>query len=179
MPGNKGFSFIELVVAIAIMGAMAAFVLPRLFKRPAALPLDTFAVELNALVQAGVMEAMESGLVQRVFFDFDKSMVKLETFPHKNGDPTASGASFQPTTSAISATEIYIPDEVKIRKFFVGDKELLGGDRSKTAWFFIAADGKTQEVTLVMTDTERDYSITLQTNPFAGNLVMYEGVRTA
>ena len=174
---SKGFTFIEITVAIAIMGVMAAFIIPRLFQRPTVLPLDAFVTELSALVQAGVVEAISSGHAQRVMFDFDKAVVKLETLQKKGGDPSESAASFKPTISAAANTEIMIPDSIKFRQFFVGNEELLAGARSKTAWFFINAEGVLQEVTLVISDTERDYTVTLQTNPFMGNLVMYEGVR--
>ncbi len=176
---SKGFTFIEITLAIAIIGVMAAFLMPRLFMRPALTPVDEFAQNLGALVQAGVIDALDSGRAQRVMFDFKNSTVKLETLQQRGGDPSSSTAQFMPSTSMAAATEIAIPDQeqVRIEQMFVGNEELLGGAKSKSAWFFIGSDGRVQEVTIVLVDVERDAAVSLITNPFSGNLVMYAGAR--
>lgn len=172
---------IEMIVVITVIGIMATFVIPSFFLRRATSPIDRFAEEFSALVQAGVIAAVDTGRAQRVMFDFKESVVKLETMQQASGDPNASTAQFVPATSLIAATEIDLPDpeEVQVKQLFVGGEELLAGAKSRTAWFFISADGRVQEVALTLVDVEAGLTVQLITNPFSGRVVLHEGARKA
>lgn len=164
------------MVVIIIVGIMATLFVPTFFQRRSEPALQKFTTDLNALLQVGVLEAMRTGVVHRVRFDLEKEKVDLEVAQGDNADPTGSTATYAPVFSAAAQTVIAIPDDVDIRKFFIGkEDELSGGLKSKKVWFFIGPDGAVQDVSLVVNDVELNETVTLMTNPFSGQLVMYEG----
>lgn len=173
-----GFSLIEIMVVILIIGGMAALFVPTFFRRSSESATQTFVTDLNALMQVGVLEAMRTGLLHRVKFDLEKSHVMLEAAQHADVDPQSISAPFVPVFSAAAQTVIPLPDALDIRKFFIGKTdELAGGLKNKKVWLFIGPDGSVQDVTMVIADTENEQTVSLMTNPFSGQLVMYEGVQ--
>ena len=169
---SRGFTFIEIMVVLAIIGVMTTIVVPRLFYRSVATPLDTFAVGLNALIQAGVLEAIRTDRLHRVFFDFEKKKVTLEAAQKKDADPLSTTTQFAPVSSV--ATVLNIPEDLDFRHFYIGTVDEMGGARVTAIHFFIGPDGSVQDVTIEIKDVEQDTTITLMTNPFSGQLVMYD-----
>lgn len=166
------------MVVIVIIGTMTTLFVPSFFRRSAESDIQTFVTDLNALMQVGVLDAMRTGLLHRVKFDLEKSQVMLEAAQNADVDPTSATAPFAPVFSAITQTVISLPDALDIRKFFIGKTdELAGGFKNKRVWLFIGPDGSVQDVTIVITDTEREQTVSLMTNPFSGQLVMYEGIQ--
>lgn len=172
---SKGFSLIELMVVILIIGAMATIFVPTFFRRGSASVMQTFVTDLNAMVQVGVTEAQRTGLLHRVKFDLEKSQVMLEAAQKPDVDPTSTNTAFNPVFSAVAQTVIPFVDELTLRHFFIGKTDELGGGfKNKKVWFFIGPDGSVQDVTLVISGQQNE-TITLMTNPFSGQLVVYEG----
>jgi hypothetical protein len=157
---------------------MAALFVPTFFQRRSESVMQTFVTDLNALMQVGVLDAMRTGLLHRVKFDLEKSQVMLEAAQNADVDPMSPSAPFAPVFSAAAQTVIELPDALDIRKFFIGKAdELAGGFKNKKVWLFIGPDGSVQDVTIVITDTENEQTVSLMTNPFSGQLVMYEGLQ--
>lgn len=168
---SNGFTFLEIIVAMVIIGIMATLVVPTFFRR-AQSPLDTFVVELQSLVQAGIFEAEKTGLLHRVFIDLKGNRILLEAA--KNGQVTAQDGSsfFVPVAVSYTGTEIEIPEIVSFRQCMInGIDELAGGFVTKTVWFFIDGEGAVQDIRLGLVETETNQAVTLTTNPFSGQLM--------
>jgi prepilin-type N-terminal cleavage/methylation domain-containing protein len=173
---KPGFTFLEIMIVLVIIGIMATIVVPRLFYRPAKPPLDTFVYELNRLLQASILEAIRTELLHRLFFDFKKNQVFLEVASKKNVDPQAPATLYHRVGSLAVPTEIVIPENLIFRHFYIGAIDEMVGLGKGTIHFFIGPDGAVQEVTIVIAD-ENNNTITLMTNPFSGQLVLYEGIK--
>ena len=177
MSGSRnGFTFIELMVAIVIIGIMATFIVPPFF-RQAAPPIDTFASELNNLIRTGILDAIETDRVHRIYFDFVKTRISLETATKKVADADLKSARYVAVQSVAAPTVVDLPEDdvLRVVHFYIGATE----ERMPLnfIYFFIGADGTVQDVTIVLLDVETKLTKTLMINPFSGQLVIYEGSR--
>lgn len=173
---SKGFTFIELIVAIVILGIMATFIVPPFFRQPEP-PIETFAYALNSLIRTGILDAIETERVHRIYFDFKKEKVTLETATKQNVDANATTATYLPVTAVASNTVIDLParDVLQFSQFYIGSVEERG--KLDYIYFFIGADGSVQDVTIIVTDLEHKITKTLMINPFSGQLVLYDGIK--
>ena len=74
---RSGFTLIELLVAIAILGVVAALVVPRLQKRGPKQEREQFVVRLNLLAAFARQQAIVSNKIQRVEFDLSARKIVL------------------------------------------------------------------------------------------------------
>ena len=65
---KHGFTFIELVVVIMILGIVATIVVPNLQKRLPGYQRKAFVNELNTLTALGWQNALSTQKVHRIFF---------------------------------------------------------------------------------------------------------------
>ncbi len=137
---NSAFSLLELIVVVAIMGLMAAIVLPNLkfFKKRQA--DKDFVSSINYISKLAYDNAANSGKLHRVIFDFDNAEIFIE---QQDGDNFLRFENDYLTTSA-SFKDIEI-----INIFINGTDEMLlksGESKKNTVWYFIVPNGLTQEV---------------------------------
>lgn len=154
-----------------IMGIMTAIFIPSMFYRPTQPPLDTFIQQMNGLIQTGVLEAIRTNVLHRIFFDFTKNRITLEIAQQKNTTAEDKTAPYIPVTDLATPVTIIIPDSLQtpFPHFYIGPTEETGN--LKTIYFFIGADGSVQEVKFDVIDIENKIKITVMTNPFSGQLV--------
>jgi prepilin-type N-terminal cleavage/methylation domain-containing protein len=170
---NNGFTFIELVVVIMILGIVATMVVPNLQKRLPGYKRKAFVNELNTLLALGWQNALSSQKVNRVFFDFKKRIVKLE---EEETGATPDKASYKPVTQAYRKTWYEWPEAIEIKNFIIDGVDEFGRDREVlTIWFYIVPEGLTQEVIINILDTSQtpDIALGLVLNPFTAQLKEY------
>ena len=134
------FSLIELIVVVAIIGLMAAVIVPNLqiFKKRQA--DKEFIVSLNYISKLASDNAANSGKLHRVVFDFDNANIFVEQqdgdkfVRYENDNLTNTG-----TFEAIEIINIFIngSDEMQLKS---------GESKKNTVWYFIVPNGLTQEV---------------------------------
>ena len=167
---SKGFSLIQLVIVIAIMGILATVTLPRLKKRGAS-PRDEFATSLNALTQMAYSNALATGKIHRVLFNFKNNTVSVEMAEDK--PDTTGQLKFAPVKSDYFKSSINWPINFEMRNFFIkGKDELLGGNTPKV-WFFITPEGLAQEIVINTSDTSNEDEFALVLNPFTAQFKVY------
>lgn len=170
---RAGFSFIELMVAMVLIGIMVAVVVPRL-RRPGPQPEDEFAKKLNLLTQGAATQAQLTGAVERIVFDFKSSTVFIEQLqPEKEGQPQ----KFEPVKLGYLKTQIAIPEQIEIRNFYIKGKDEMvvgGGVSTPQIWFFITPEGLAQEVVInsINSDTQAERGLVL--NPFTAQFTIYD-----
>lgn len=182
MPGNKrGFTFIELILAIAIIAIIAAIAIPNLRTRLPGYQRGQFISHLNALTQVAWQNAVATHNFQRVVFDVSKRTITVEEKVEKK---TEVDSGFKPIISKyLDATFEWPESNFEIKNFFIGKRDeitLTLGQRKGRIWFYISPDGFAQPVIINIIDLKervigkegREFSLVL--NPFTVQFKEYD-----
>lgn len=178
---KHGFTLLELLITIAIIGLMAAVVAPNLGKKKAGQERKEFLARLNTLTQLAAQNALIHNKLHKVDFDFKKKTVSLEqasTQKDLKGQP-----KFEPLKVAHVQTSIPWPEYLHVKNFYIEgfDEASRSAARSmEGAYFFVVPDGMTQRVTINVTDTNdkdnsgRPRKIGLVLNPFNAQFIAHD-----
>lgn len=182
MENNKhsGFTFIELIIAIAILAAIMALGMTSMRQSTPRYERETFIARLNALLFVGWQNAIKSGKAHRISFDFSKRKISIAVAT----DATDSQGELicEPLSSKHGRTTLPIPDMLKVENFVIegGDELKKYSDKQKAeTWFYITPNGLTQEVTINFFDTKdriakKARPIGLVLNPFNAQFEAYD-----
>lgn len=172
---QTGFTLLELLVVLLILGIMGSVLAPRLAPRTADTERKQFINQLNSLLRATLTQAITTQTLFQIFWDLEKRTVEIRKHTgayDKNGDPEC-----KPFIIPYGAQNVTIPERFIIKQFSIeGINEMAGAKAVKQLWFYIVPDGIAQQVTVVFADTHEEVSdaekkLTLVLNPFT---VQYE-----
>lgn len=172
---SKGFTLIELVVVLLIMGIMMTLGLPRLFQKPRD-SRELFFSQLTMLTQAGVRAAIQQRTVHRVIFDFEKSELRLECAAQPGPIEDLLTQAYAPASAAWGKNTFAFPVGLLIKNLFIEGKDELAGGGTKQSWFYIDHEGTMQSVIVVVGDEHRDGEKSFVLNPFTKLFVVNDGV---
>lgn len=176
----SGFSLLELLIAIAIIGVLGAVIMPNISRTTPRYERETFIARFNSLVQYGWQQSLVTHKIHRINVDIDKKMLTLTGATDekdKAGEPV-----FKPIPDAVSDTECPIPDQIQIKQFFIEGFDMMakfGRTKSKAVWFYIMPEGMAQSVVINFLDTkdlrdEQPRSVGLVLNPFTAQFKTYD-----
>ncbi len=179
---NKhGFTLIEILVAIVIMGLLATILVPNLAPKRPAQERKEFVAQLNALVRLAWHNAISTHAVHKIVFDLKQERVFIEMEQEDKKD-AAGEPLFKPLTGSYIASSMRWPaDRYVVKNFFIeGFDEMrrFGGDKKTVeTWFYIVPDGLTQEVTINLLDmndmrNDKPVQVGLVLNPFKAQFTM-------
>ena len=178
---NKGFTLLEILVVLAIIGVLMAVVVPNFRNMLPGRERKLFITKLNGLMRIAWQRALVEHKTQKISFDFDKRLLWLEsaTGGLKDGTP-----EFAKAKGAYVPTSLKIPKVIEIKNFIIEGFDEIGrygsGRKTTESWFYIIPDGLTQTVTVNFTDTSnlnaagkpRQYGLVL--NPFNAQFKVYD-----
>ncbi|MCX5925617.1 MAG: prepilin-type N-terminal cleavage/methylation domain-containing protein [Candidatus Dependentiae bacterium] len=177
---HSGFTLIELVIAIAILAAIMALGMASMRQSTPRYERETLIARLNALLFVGWQNAIKSGKVHRISFDFPKRKISIAV---ATGTTDSQGEPIcEPLSSKHGRTTLPIPDMLKVENFVIegGDELKEHSDKqSRETWFYITPNGLTQEVTINFFDTKdriakKARPIGLVLNPFNAQFEAYD-----
>lgn len=178
---KKGFTLIEILVAIAIIAVMATVVIPNLMPRRPEKERKDILAKLDALTRLAWYNALTKQKTHKVLFDFDKKRVSLEVETDKkdsDGNPL-----FEPVkTGGYIKSSFVWPKHLDVKNFYVEGFDEIGKRSDRGAgqvWFFVIPDGLAQQVTINFLDMldrpqGKPRSIGLVLNPFLAQFKEYD-----
>jgi prepilin-type N-terminal cleavage/methylation domain-containing protein len=150
---NKyGFTLIEIVVAIVLVGLLATIVVPRFWRMQPSYERKQFISELNMLVRLAWQQAIALRKTTRLLFDLTHQRVSLQLDTGKQEHGERLYTTMQDT---YVPTSYQWPERFQIKDFYIdGEDEMHRPGRVKTeeVWFFVFSDGTTQELILNVFD---------------------------
>ncbi len=144
---KRGLFLIELLIGIAIIGAMLAAILPLMQDKEPGHERKQFVTRLNELMQFGWQQSIITHAVHRVLFDFQERTATLER--NITNSPTEKKLDFEKVKNP--SGPMRWPKDIEIKQFIIGGYDEMrrfsrGG--AQTSWFYIIPDGMTQLVTI-------------------------------
>ena len=174
---RSGFTLIEIMVAILIVGLMAAIITPNLGRKKPEYERKQLLGNLNALVRLAAQQASATGKLHRVFFDFDRNKFTVEVKAEGKNDKGEQ--AFKPIKAPYLHSSLTWPKYYRVENFSIEGTDEGSADTKKTAWFFIMPDGLAQDVIINVTDRNPAYrnkpkQIGLVMNPFSAQFRIYD-----
>jgi type II secretory pathway pseudopilin PulG len=179
---HPGFSFLQLVIVIAIMAIVGLVVVPNVSKRVPLAQRKEFHESLNALARQAWTRALQTGHVHKILFNLKERTVKLEEqviAMDRDGKPV-----FAPVPLSFFAKHYQWQEHLEIKQFYVEGVDEVGKNNPDNTmediWFFIVPEGMAQEVIINLFDNrDTHYSldgqeVSLVLNPFRVQFQMYE-----
>lgn len=151
---NKGFTLLEILVVLAIIGVLMAVVVPNFRNLLPGRERKLFVAKLNGLTRIAWQRALVERKTQKISFDFDKRLIWLEsaTGAVKDGTP-----EFAKAKGGYIPTALKIPKVIDIKNFIIEGFDEIGrygaGRKTTESWFYIIPDGMAQSVTINFLDT--------------------------
>ena len=154
MSNRLGFTLIELMVALAIIGILAAMVIPNFQRMQPGYERDQFIARLNGLVQFSWQNAIVTHSIHKVAFDMGERRAWIERATDerdREGEPV-----FKPITGQYMDTSMIWSKQIEVKQFIIeGFDEMarFAGRKTAKVWFFLVPEGLSQEVTINLIDT--------------------------
>lgn len=175
---KAGFSFIEIMVVILLLGIMATVLIPNLNRLRPGYNRRLFVTELNNLLLFAWRNALITQRLHRLLFDVQKRKVRVQV----EGEEQGKEKKFYDIPVQYTKTEYQWPESITLKELFVGKEEQLArpGIKTETTWFYIVPEGMSQEVVINALDSSnidasgKEKQIGLVINPFTVQLSAHE-----
>jgi len=177
---KRGFTLLELIITIAIIGLLSAIIVPNLQRTTPRYEREAFIARFNTLVQFAWQQSLITHQVQRVTVDIGKKVITLAS---STGEKDNKGElSFKPIANAVEDTEIGIPDHIQIKQFFIEGFDMMtkfARTKTATVWFYLVPEGMAQNVVINSLDTkdlrdDQPRPAALVLNPFTAQFKTYD-----
>lgn len=181
---RAAFTFIEMMVVMALIGVMAAFVLPRFVHRTPTAEWPVIIDELNNLVTFARHEAIANHKIYRLTFTKDQQQKITIDVQEENPDPEHPNKKvYPPATSDYFNPHYTFHESVLLKTLYNGKQKTLVEDEKGIAYCYIIPDGLTQDITLhlfhksnpVEKNQSEEKGVTIKLHPFAGVFTIEEG----
>lgn len=177
---KSGFTFIELVIAIALIGVMAIIILPNFRGDDLSQVRQAQIDQLNLLVATAQYNAIASGKINRVVLDLKLSKFSLEELSDQKDNLDQD--QYIPLKVDYNDTSLNWDHNLKIKAVYINNQNALLSDELDSAkvWFYILPDGNAQNVVINFIDFaehEKTHELTeysLVLNPFTVQFKLYD-----
>lgn len=178
-----GFSFIELIVVIALIGLLGAFVVPNLFRTKQGAQRKEFLASFEALLKDAVLRSIVESCVHQIFIDIDHELIQTRIYD-KNSIETNQHKKFVRLQDPGYVTEIKFPKRFVFKDFFInGIQELAPGAVTLDIMFYVMPDGTSQAIIANLIDQDDDgvtpdVNFSFVINPFYARMSVHDAFQT-
>lgn len=177
---NKGFTLLEIIIAVAIIGLVVVIIIPNFMGRAPYYERKETIANLNALTQLAWQNALIENKIHKIKFDFNagKVWLEVETDEYEKGEP-----KFKPLARIHLDTEFAWPEHFEVKQFLIEKRDAMKefvGRETRAVWFFVMPDGLTQDVIINFVDVKdllpdgKTRPIGLVLNPFNAQFREYD-----
>lgn len=176
---RSGFTLVEIMVAIAVIGLLAAIVVPNFRSRQPGFERRQFIGQLNALLRLASQQAIVSRKVHRIYCDLKKYTVTAQV--RGEGKDPKGEPVFNPIKAPYLHHTISWPKQLSPKQFIIEgvDEMDRGGKKLTEAWFYIVPEGLAQNVIINFVDTRdkergKPKQVGLVLNPFSVQFTVHD-----
>lgn len=175
----KGFSFLEMILVLAVIGLLGAFAVPNLFKNERTVERKKFLASFELLLKDAVIRSLVEHKVHQIYVDIEHACIQMREY-HVGSVETNQHKQFKKVVDHDYVTEIPFPKDFVIRNFFInGIDEVVPGNKMLDVLFYIMPDGTSQPVTINCIDQDTDgimpdISFSFIISPFYAKMLFYE-----
>lgn len=177
---KPGFTFIELIIAIVLIGIMAIIVVPNFMSDNLVQDRQENLAKLNTLLATAQYNAISANKLTRVVLDLKSSKIYLEEI--SNQKDSLGQDLYEPVKIDYNDTSLIWDPNLKIEAIYINNQnELLSQlELSDKVWFYIVPDGNAQSVMINFTDLKANEKFNEMTqfslvlNPFIVQFKLYD-----
>jgi len=176
---NRGFTLLEVLIVLAILGIMGTVVVPNLRGRDPATERKEFVARLNQFMTFAWYNGVVTDKVQKIVFDFEKQVIRLEQQKMEEEKPSQETV-YEPVTRAYTQTTLAWPKRYHVKNFLIEGFDEAVGRKLKKTWIFVVPDGLAQDVVMNIVDmsdvsqARKGAPFSLVLNPFTAHFKEYD-----
>lgn len=174
-PSRKGFTLIELMVVLALIGLLISMVAPRFTRRSPSSDWKVIVDELNNLAQFARQESIAEQVPFRLNFSKGKNHAPdVVVVEHMTTTDEGGKREFSLVTSPYMKTRYEFAENVRLKAIYLGKQELL--QETGQAGCYLVPEGLIQDVfiQLVRQEDGKEEAVTLKMLSFDGRFELIE-----
>jgi prepilin-type N-terminal cleavage/methylation domain-containing protein len=180
---QPGYNFLELMIVLALIGLLGAFVVPNLFRTKSGSERKEFLTSLETLVKDAVLRSIVENKMHQIYIDIVHEAIQTRIYDEQSIEMNKH-KKFIALQDSEYTTEIKFLNRFKIKNFFIdGVEELVSGTATLDVMFYIMPDGTSQAIVANLVDQDvdglaPDVNFSFVINPFYARMTSYDAFQT-
>ena len=176
---QSGFSLLELMIVLALIGLLGAFVVPNLFRTKQGAERKEFSTSFETLLKDAVLRSIVEKKDHQIYIDIAHELIQTRVYD-KSSIETNKHKQFTRVEDEQYVTEIKFSNQFKFQNFFInGIEELVSGTAALDILFYVMPDGTSQAIIANIVDQDEDginpdVNFSFVINPFYARMSVYE-----
>lgn len=174
---HRGFSLIEMMVIITIIGLVITAVAPRLLRRPPSAEWPIVLDDINNLVYFARQEAISYQKIHRLRFKLSGKEGTFVTVESAEDDPEKPGKKkFETVSSGYFSTKYKLSEFIHLDNIFHGKRDEFT-ENNFEAYCYVVPNGLVQDTVIRLTRNYESHEskVSFRMKPFLGKFEMLDG----
>ena len=170
---NSGFSFLEILIVLIIIGIITSFVVPKIFKPSFNKIRVNFIADFSNLIDLTVLQAVFNNKVYKIIFEKNKDEDNRWKVSAKVFNDKIESEDFSDKFSDSNFEIIDFPENIELINLFIDEKDQMESITYET-FFYINNNGTAQNVKinfLEYRENNKEYIFSLKINPFFARVI--------